>query len=179
MTVYRLSAGKYKNDLSSKGAELAGGRWNSKGVPMLYTSSSIALCLCELAVHIPFGIIPKDYYLLTIDFPDNAPLTEIQMQLTPPSGRGRGGLPPARSGSGGLGGLGLPKDWRSVPHAHSTQLIGDKFIRDGKYLVMKLPSAVVPGDYNYLMNPAHKDFSKVKIKSAELFEFDSRIFKDR
>jgi RES domain-containing protein len=167
MIVYRLSAGKFKNDLSGKGAELAGGRWNSKGVAMLYTSSSIALCLCELAVHLPFGIVPKDYYLLTIEFPDNLSIVEIKSEKAPPTGRG----------GGGPGGGGLPKDWRSVPHAQSTQNIGDKFIAEGKSLVLKVPSAIVPADFNFLFNPAHKDFSKVKIMSAELFEFDSRIFK--
>jgi RES domain-containing protein len=154
MIVYRLSAGKFKNDLSGKGAELAGGRWNSKGVAMLYTSSSIALCLCELAVHLPFGIVPKDYHLLTIECPDNVSMIEM-----------KGGP--------------LPKDWRSVPHSQSTQNIGDKFIAEGKALILKVPSAVVPGDFNLLFNPAHKDFSKVKIRSTELFEFDSRIFKGR
>jgi RES domain-containing protein len=164
MIVYRLSAGKFKNDLSGKGAELAGGRWNSKGVAMLYTSSSIALCLCELAVHLPFGIVPKDYYLLTIEFPDNLSISELK-------------APPSARGGGGPGGL--PKDWRSVPHAQSTQNIGDQFIAEGKSLVLKVPSAIVPADFNFLFNPAHKDFSKVKIKSAELFEFDSRIFKGK
>jgi RES domain-containing protein len=154
MIVYRLSAGKFKNDLSGKGAELAGGRWNSKGVAMLYTSSSVALCLCELAVHIPFGIVPKDYHLLTIEFPDNLAVAELKWKD-------------------------LPKDWRSVPHSQSTQNIGDKFIAEGKGLVLKVPSAIVPADFNFLFNPAHKDFSKVKIRSAELFEFDSRIFKTK
>jgi RES domain-containing protein len=156
MIVYRLSAGKFKNDLSGKGAELAGGRWNSKGVAMLYTSASVALCLCELAVHIPFGIVPKDYHLLTIEFPDNSPPQPLPKE-------------------GAL----LPKDWRSVPHSQSTQDIGDKFIAEGKLLVLKVPSAIVPADFNFLFNPKHKDFSKVKIKSAELFEFDSRIFKGK
>ena len=70
----------------------------------------------------------------------------------------------------------LPKDWKSFPHPHSTQVIGDNFVAAGKYLLMKVPSAVVQGDFNYLINPAHNLFPKVKIKSTELFEFDERLF---
>ena len=71
----------------------------------------------------------------------------------------------------------LSQDWRSFPHVSSTQAIGDKFISDAKYLVMRVPSAVVPGDFNYLINPSHKDFSKVKLLKTESFQFDERLFK--
>ncbi len=71
----------------------------------------------------------------------------------------------------------LPVDWKSVPPAISAQLIGNKFVQDQKYLVMKVPSVVVPGDYNYLINPRHKDISKIKINKTEDFNFDKRLFK--
>ena len=64
MKVYRLSKAQFANDLSGKGAELAGGRLNSKGLPMLYTSSSRALCTAEIAVHTPLGIVPTDYVII-------------------------------------------------------------------------------------------------------------------
>ena len=152
MIVYRLSKGKYYNDLSGKGAEIYGGRWNSKGVALLYTSESRALAFAEVAVHIPAGILPKDYYLISIAFPDTAEIQEVSTDS-------------------------LPSDWRSNPHSDSTQKIGDAFVREGKYLALKVPSAVVPGDYNFLVNPSHKLFSEVKITGTELFEFDSRLFK--
>ncbi len=151
MIVYRLSKKKYAADLSGRGAEKAGGRWNSKGLPMVYTSESRALCTTEIAVHSPLGNIPTDYYLTTIEIPAASSLEIKQGDL--------------------------PKDWKAIPHSNSTQLIGDTFLSENKFLVLKVPSVVVQGDFNYLLNPAHKLFVKVKITKTELFEFDERLFK--
>lgn len=148
MIVYRLSKSVYANDLSGKGAELVGGRWNSRGNAILYTSQSIALCVTEIAVHVPLGILPKDYDLIHIEIPDDN-ILEVKR---------------------------LPKDWQTFPHADSTQKIGDKFLRDKKYLVLKVPSAAVQGEFNFLVNPRHPDFDKVKIKKKEKFSFDERLF---
>lgn len=150
MIVYRLSRGPYKNDLSGKGAELAGGRWNSKGTALLYTSESIALCTVEIAVHMPLGIIPKDYFLVKIDIPDNTSMKELSEAE-------------------------LPADWKSFPHANSTQMIGDAFVQEYEHLVLKVPSATVQGNYNYLLNPRHQDFRQVRIVETVLFEFDKRL----
>lgn len=150
MTVYRLTKGKHHQDLSGKGAELYGGRWNSKGVAMLYTSQSRALAFAEVAVHLPIGIVPKDYHLISIQIPDAVEM----LQLTSTD---------------------MPSDWRSNPHSNSTQQIGDDFILAAKYLVLRVPSAVVPGDFNYLINPAHHQFKEIKIVDKEPFEFDSRF----
>ena len=148
MIVYRLSKSVYANDLSGKGAELVGGRWNSRGNAALYTSQSIALCVTEIAVHVPLGILPKDYDLIHIEIPDDN-ILEVKR---------------------------LPKDWQTFPHADSTQKIGDKFLKDKKYLVLKVPSAAVQGEFNFLVNPRHPDFDKVKIKKKEKFSFDERLF---
>lgn len=151
MIVYRLSRGKFRNDLSGRGAELAGGRWNSKGVAMLYTSESIALCTVEIAVHMPLGIVPLDYFLVRIEFPDDTPIKEITIEN-------------------------LPKSWNTFPHSNATQEIGDAFILEEEYLVFKVPSATVQGNYNYLINPRHKDFNKVSVVDSVPFEFDKRLF---
>ena len=150
MTVYRLSKGKYRLDLSGKGAELYGGRWNSKGVAMLYTSQSRALAFAEVAMHLPIGIVPKDYFLVSLSIPDTTNLLKIAE-------------------------TDMPKDWRSNPHSSSTQKIGDQFISESKYLVLQVPSAIVPGDYNFLVNPNHIKIKEVRIVNAEPFEFDSRF----
>ncbi|WP_187261571.1 RES family NAD+ phosphorylase [Pontibacter beigongshangensis] len=151
MIVYRLSKGRYRNDLSGKGAELAGGRWNSKGVAMLYTSESIALCTVEIAVHTPLGIVPDDYYLISIKVPDELPMQELAPQD-------------------------LPSDWKLFPHPNSTQEIGDAFVFDSRFLTLKVPSATVQGNHNFLLNPRHRDFGKVEIVGAEPFTFDQRLF---
>jgi RES domain-containing protein len=69
MKVYRLCNRQFSNDLSGKGAELFGGRWNSKGTAILYTSESRALCLTEVLVHATSNSIPDDYHLVTIELP--------------------------------------------------------------------------------------------------------------
>ncbi len=151
MIVFRLTKGTYKNDLSGKGAELAGGRWNNKGLPMLYTSSSRALCMAEVAVHLPLHLIPVDYWLVSIELPDDVEAFEIQFES-------------------------LPSDWDTFPHSASTQKIGDQFLLAGDKMVFKAPSAVVKGDFNLLFNPRHPEFRTVKIIETEPFEFDSRLF---
>ncbi len=151
MIVYRLSKEKYKKDLSGKGAEKAGARWNSKGQAIIYTSDSRSLCTTEIAVHTPLGNIPLHYWLVTIEIPDRISIYELPVSH-------------------------LPADWKALPHPNSTQILGDKFLRDAEFLVMKVPSVVVPGDYNYLINPQHKDISAVTILSTEPFEFDNRLF---
>jgi RES domain-containing protein len=150
MIVYRLSKGKYHRDLSGKGAEMYGGRWNSKGTPLLYTSQSRALAFAEISMHIPLGIVPKDYFLISIQIPDTASIHELTES-------------------------GMPVDWRSNPHSDTTQRIGDEFVSALKYLVLRVPSAVVPGDFNYLVNPSHPMMNSVTIADVEPFEFDSRF----
>ena len=150
MIVYRLSKSKYSNDLSGRGAERSGGRWNSKGVAMIYTGESRALCTTEIAVHTPLGNIPTDYEIISIEIPD-ALIGELDITT-------------------------LREDWKSFPHSHFTQETGDKFISDNIYLALKVPSAVVLGDFNYLINPHYKDFFQVKITDIGSFEFDERLF---
>src|SRR5437763_13287888 len=151
MIVYRLTRAKYKKDLSGKGSAKSGGRWNSKGIPVVYTSESRALCTAESAVHIGLGNVPDDYYLVTIEIKDDASKKEVKQ-------------------------IELPRDWKSFPHPDSTQQIGDEFIIENKFLILKVPSVVVPGDFNYLINPNHLERKKVKILKTEHFTFDKRMF---
>ncbi|MCG9910951.1 MAG: RES family NAD+ phosphorylase [Flavobacteriales bacterium] len=151
MIVYRLCKAKYADDLSGTGAEKTGGRWNSKGTAVLYTGSSRALCTAELAIHLPLGIIPTDYVLVAIEIPDNITINELH---------------PSQ----------LPKGWNAVPHNEISQNIGNRFIHENQTLLLKVPSVVVPGDYNYLINPNHNDFKRIKIKEKTLFTFDKRLF---
>jgi RES domain-containing protein len=150
MIVFRLSKAPFAHDLTGRGAELAGGRWNSKGLPMLYTGASRALCTAEVAVHTSLGILPKDYVIVEIEIPEDS-IQAIELSE-------------------------LPSNWREFPHLESTKTIGDSFLKRNAFLVLKVPSAVVQGDYNYLVNPFHADFQKVKIISKMTFEFDRRLF---
>lgn len=152
MRVYRLSKEKYKTDLTGIGAEKFGGRWNSKGVRMLYTSDSRALAKLEVAVHVALHRIPKNYFLTVIEIPDTSVVAYNVSLLK-------------------------DKKWKNNPPIKFTQSEGDTFIAANSVLAMKVPSTVVEGDFNYLINPGHPDAKFISILSSESFQFDMRLFK--
>ena len=150
MIVYRLTKEQYKDTLSGRGAEINGGRWNNKGRQVIYTGESRALCTTEIAVHSPLGIVPTNYYLQSIQLPK---VKMFKISATQ-----------------------LDKGWRNFPHEISTKTIGDNFIDKNQYLLMKVPSAVIQDEFNYLINPLHKQYSKVELVKVEEFKFDKRLF---
>jgi len=153
MIVYRLSRSRYAGDVSGRGAERTGGRWNNKGTPMIYASVNRALCVAEVAVHTPLGLLPPDYMLTIMDLPDRSISFLSVDQL--------------RSG------------WDSFPHSEETQRIGDEFVRECRSLALRVPSAVVQGEYNILINPLHPDIRLLAILKKEAFRFDERLFRRR
>lgn len=143
MIVFRLCKARYADDLSGAGAEKLGGRWNGKGQAALYTSYNRALCVAELAVHLPLGIMPDDFVMISIEIPDNAPIYE-----------------PTNNE--------LPGDWKSIPHANAGQELGNTLLKSNQYLGIKMPSVVVPGEYNLILNPNHPTFTAVTIKKKKI-----------
>lgn len=152
MKVFRLSKKKYSSTLSGKGAALFGNRWNSKGTEMIYTAQSRALAMAEVAVHLSLSTLPSDYVMIEIEIPDFLKIQSLKESE-------------------------LSKDWTDHPPGLQTQQIGDDFINSGKYSILKVPSAVVKGDFNFLINPHHKDLKKLKILEITDFPFDKRMFK--
>jgi RES domain-containing protein len=152
MKVFRLSRKKYAKDLSGKGAAFFGNRWNSKGVEVLYTAESRALAMAEVLVHISLSSLPDDYMMVEIEIPDTLNVEILNLKS-------------------------LGKNWNANPLNPKTQKLGDAFIHSQKNCVLKVPSAVVKGDFNYLLNPNHLEISKVKISDVTDFPFDSRVFK--
>lgn len=151
MEVYRLAREKH-TELSGKGAALKGARWNSIGVELIYTAANRSLAMAEVAVHLTLATIPHDYVMLTIFIPDEIPLQKLNEKD-------------------------LPDNWNAFPHPSSTQAIGDKFFYESRFCLLQIPSSVTKGDYNYLLNPYHSDFRRIKIVQIEKFPFDQRIFK--
>ena len=152
MRVFRLSKRKYSKELNGKGAAKSGNRWNSKGTEIIYTAESRALAMAEVAVHLTLATLPSDYVMIEIEIPDNIIIKEIILKE-------------------------LDEDWNNHPPSSNTQKIGDEFIDSIKECLLKVPSAVVQGDSNYLINPYHTDFKKIKIIEITDFTFDKRIFK--
>lgn len=152
MEAYRLSRREFAKPLSGKGAAIKGGRWNSPGVELIYTASNRSLAMAEVAVHLTLATLPDDYVMTTVFLPDDISLERIAEP-------------------------GLPENWNVFPHLRSTQAIGDSFAVELISCVLQVPSAVTKGDHNLLINPHHKDFSKIRIVNIEPFPFDMRIFK--
>lgn len=150
MIVYRICKQDFARDLSGKGAEKAGGRWNKRGTAVLYTCPGIALCTTEVAVHLPLGILPDNYALVSIEIPDGEML-KIEEDL-------------------------LPYEWDTFPYHEYTQRLGSLFVSEARFLCMRVPSAVVPGEYNIIINPAHAQARKVHIKEVKPYRFDKRLF---
>jgi len=151
MKVFRLSRKKYAAELSGKGAAKSGNRWNSKGTEIIYTAESRALAMAEVMVHLSLTMLPADYMMLEIEIPDGMLVKEI-----------------ARAD--------LEEGWNNHPPSIHTQRIGDQFIREKGYNILRVPSAVVPGDFNYLINPHHTESKEIKIINSRPFPFDERLF---
>ncbi len=149
MVVYRISECRYIKSLSGAGAALFGGRWNSKDVYMVYTSQSGALAMLEAIVHI--GKVPKPglYCMATIDIPDDS-IETLKLEM-------------------------LPTEWQNNPAPNNLKQIGDRFIKSNKYLALKVPSVFITDEHNYLLNPAHPEFKKVKITSEKPIRIDDRL----
>ena len=148
MIVYRITNEKFKSDISGNGAALYGSRWNSKGNPLLYTSQFISLSILESLVHLKKKEIPADQYLLHIELPDDKEIAEISYKK-------------------------IKKNWHE--ETEYTQWLGDQFLQNNQSLILKVPSAIVPQESNFLLNPLHSGFKKVKIISSELLELDKRL----
>ncbi|WP_128546168.1 RES family NAD+ phosphorylase [Larkinella soli] len=151
MLVYRLLQAAYRHEpLSGKGAALYGGRWNPKGISLLYTTESPALSLLEVLVHLNPKHIPE-YDLATIEIPDSVRTYGIDE---------------------------LPSGWQNTgtvqPTPSQTFLLD--WLRTPNCLTVKIPSAVLPLMANYLINPRHPQFSNCKVVSIERFMIDERLY---
>lgn len=148
MIIYRLSIEQYKDDISGTGAKLYGGRWNATGIPVLYTTENISLAVLEIIVRTNINLIPLHYYLLKIEVPDNVDITTINKNK-------------------------LKKEWKA--DIGYTKWIGTEFLKAKKSLVLKIPSAIVDEEHNFIINTEHNEFKKIKILSTKKFSFDKRL----
>ena len=132
-----------------EGARRSGGRWNSPGTSMVYTSGSISLAVLEMLVHLDSSRILPLYNLIEVQFPD--PLVED----FPESG--------------------LPPDWQAHPPVHESRAIGDRWIMEDRSAVLRVPSAVVPTESNYLLNPRNPDFKNITTLKPIEWTIDTRL----
>jgi RES domain-containing protein len=155
MKVYRIEREKYLDTTLSGGgaSRMEGYRWNSVNTSVVYTSASRALATLEVSVHIDLSEdLPIDRYYVEIEIPEEVKIVELNMDDLPPN-------------------------WESKPPILETQFIGDDFVAMKSAAVLKVPSSIVPPEFNYLINPAHPDCVKIKVISVEALVFDGRMVK--
>ena len=150
MHLYRFCRKRRANDLSGTGAKLVGGRWNSPGIAMLYTSENRALALAEYWVHVHPSNLPTDVCVVEIEVPDTAPITSIPLSS-------------------------LPGSWQAGPPLTSLRQTGDQWVLKRQSLILKAPSTVMPLESNYILNPAHQDMPAVSVISITDYVWDWRM----
>lgn len=150
MELFRIARCPFIKDISGTGARIYGGRWNSKGRAVLYTAGNRSLAALEALVHIPQKNLTKDFCMIILHLPDNINLKTINQS-------------------------GLPVGWKSIPIQPALQEIGNKWLGEGKTGILRVPSVIIPEEYNYLINPLHSDAKKIKIKKLTPFAFDERL----
>ena len=149
MTVYRITNSHYKDDISGNGAKIYGGRWNTRGLPALYTSEHISLCVLEMLVNITLPESQLSYHLLQLQVPDVAETQLISSKK-------------------------LKTNWEY--DEGYTGFIGSEFLKAKQSLLIKVPSAVINDENNYLINPLHSSFKKIRIIKSYPFKLDNRLF---
>ena len=136
---------------SGGGAKANGGRWNSIGTAMVYCAGSTSLALLEMLVHLEALELMKRYVSVQLAFDDSL-VTTVDITT-------------------------LPKTWRRSPIPACVQAVGDRWVADSTSAILKAPSAIVPNEWNYLLNPGHSDFAKIAIEPKQPIKFDPRLLK--
>jgi len=151
MVVWRICAERLAaRAFEGEGARTYGGRWNHPGVAVVYASATLALAILELLVHVDAATIPEDLVTFAIDVPERLTMTRVAE-------------------------ADLPAGWCYYPSPEATRDVGTRWVREGKTAVLVVPSAVVPQENNYLLNPAHPEFSRLRIGKPQAFRFDPRL----
>lgn len=154
MLVFRITQTKFASSLFAPGFA---GRWNSENERMIYTAGSASLSCLEVLAHKSGAALNSGRFSMAmIELADNIIINEIKLAELQK----------------------LNNEWFKVLNYPITQQLGNKWLLDLDSAVLKVPSAIVDREYNYLLNPAHADFSKIKVLDVTPFNFDSRLKMD-
>jgi RES domain-containing protein len=150
VTAWRITKRKHaRNAFSGEGAREFGGRWNNPGTAIVYTAQSQSLAALEMLVHLDSSELLQKYVLIGVEL-DESLIKPVALSA-------------------------LPRHWRSDPPPPEIRSIGDAWVRTGSSAVFQVPSAVVPGENNFLLNPEHQDFAKLRFGKPLAFRFDPRL----
>lgn len=135
---------------TGQGAKEAGGRWNSVGTAMVYTSEAASLTMLETLVHLHAANLLDSFTLLSVDVPD-ALIQVIEKEI-------------------------LPQNWAASEAPSLLADIGDQWVRSGEAVALRIPSALSPVEYNFLLNPVHPEYAKIISQAVPVdFRFDERL----
>jgi RES domain-containing protein len=153
LRVFRLCQRKHaRKAFDGTGARLFGGRWNFPGIAVVYTAGSLSLAALEMFVHVDPQDAPDDLVAIPADIPDAVARREVRV-------------------------ANLPRTWRRTPAPGTLPRIGQRWAHELKTAVLVVPSALVPREHHYLLNPAHVDFPRIRIGRPERFTFGPRMWK--
>ena len=151
MKLYRISTTEYIDDLSGTGAKLYGGRWNTKGIPLLYCSENTSLAILEILVHFDGLTVPQNLELLQLELNED----QIQKFSVAKFNRIR----------------------KTRDAEFQFKKAGEEWVKKGKSLALKVPSIITTNEFNILINPKHMNFKMLKKKKKNKLELDERLFK--
>jgi RES domain-containing protein len=152
MRLWRICRERYAvQAFSGEGARRYGGRWNSKGVSVIYSSTSLALAAVETFVHLEPNLRPDDLVSICAELADGAASDRLEIKS-------------------------LPLNWCQL-RGEALRRFGDDWVRAGRTVALYVPSAAIRGEWNVLLNPEHPDFRRIKIYTANPFEFDLPMFR--
>ncbi|MDP2603185.1 MAG: RES domain-containing protein [Deltaproteobacteria bacterium] len=151
LTVWRLVTVRFAGSaFTGDGARRYGGRWNRKGIPLVYTSGTQSLAMLEMLVQ--DDPLRARYVMIPATIPNEVTIERVSVQT-------------------------LPADWRELAAREQLQAIGTAWAKQLSSAVLAVPSAVIPAEANYLLNPLHPAFSKIKIGEPQTFVTDLRLIK--
>ena len=147
MIVYRITTDKWCRNLKASGNSA---RWNSRGSFMIYAAGSRALACLENIVHRSGEMSGKIYKVMFIEIPTSLQIQEIKKAS-------------------------LHKDWKNLTNYSYCQQMGNQWLKEGSSAILKVPSVIIDEEFNYLINPQHHQFKKIKLANVEEFSFDIRF----
>ena len=152
MRFWRICRRRYAAEAASgKGARLYGGRWNSRGLTVVYTSTSLALAAVETFVNLEPNLRPNDLVSIEGEIPEAVEIARVDVKA-------------------------LSANWHQT-RDESLRRFGDAWVHAGEQVALLVPYVAIPGEWNLLLNPAHRDFSRINFREPQPFEFDLRMFK--
>jgi RES domain-containing protein len=150
--VWRIASATH-TAFDGEGARRYGSRWTPRGVPAIFTSATLSLAALERFVHTDSDLEPIDLVAIPVDIGEDVTIESIATTT-------------------------LPADWRTFPPPPALTLIGGDWFRESRTAVLSVPSVVIPQERNFVLNPSHREFSRLTIGHSEPFTFDPRLWKE-